>query len=99
MSEMCSTCGLPEELCVCEDVSKTSSDVLVELEERKFNDVTIVKSIPSGIDKSDLASYLKSNLACGGTVNDNGNIELQGDHLGNVEELLEQEGYNLTVSA
>lgn len=97
MAEMCNTCGLPEELCVCEDVSKGSSEVTIEVEERKFNDVTLVRGVPDDIDKSELASTLKSNLACGGTINDDGSIELQGDHRDRIGALLEDEGFTVVA--
>jgi translation initiation factor 1 len=79
-------------------VSKGNSEVQIEVEERKFNDVTLVMDVPEDIDKSSLSSVLKSNLACGGTINDDGNIELQGDHRGRVDDLLEQEGFKLSQS-
>lgn len=92
MSETCDTCGLPDELCVCDDVERTETVLTVTVEERKYNDVTLVEGVES--NKEDLASELKSTLACGGTVKD-GKIELQGDHTGRVEDELEDRGYEV----
>jgi len=42
-----------------------------------------------------LASNLKRSLGCGGTIQDDGTIELQGDHRDRVPELLAE--YNIRV--
>lgn len=98
MAEICSTCGLPEELCVCEDVSKDEVTLEIKTEERSYNKtVTLVIGLPDDVDKSSLASKLKSQLACGGTINDSGNIELQGQHLNRIGPILEDEGYEIDI--
>ena len=81
MSEVCRTCGLVKELCVCETIAKESQKIFVYLENKKFNKFyTIVEGIDEKeIDLKDLAKKLKSELACGGTIK-NGKIELQGVH-------------------
>jgi translation initiation factor 1 len=81
MSEICSTCGLPKELCVCETIAKESQKILVTVVKKKFGKVsTIISGMnETEIDLKDLAKNLKNKLACGGTAKD-GKIELQGDH-------------------
>lgn len=95
MSEICTTCGLPKELCVCESIAKETQKIKVYLEKKKFNKVyTIIEGIDEKeIDLKEIAKKLKTKLACGGTVK-NGRIELQGDHKQRVRGFLIQIGFS-----
>lgn len=94
MSEVCPTCGLPKQLCVCETIAKEEQRITVTTIKRKFGKVTtIVKGMdPKSIDLWDLAKKLKSFFACGGTVKDNA-VELQGDHKTKVKAVLVKLGF------
>ncbi|MBU0616042.1 MAG: translation initiation factor [Nanoarchaeota archaeon] len=94
MSEVCQTCGLPKELCVCETIAKESQKIIISLDKKKFGKVyTIVEGIESKeIDIKDLAKKLKSKFACGGTSKQ-GRIELQGDHKNKVKDVLLEVGF------
>ena len=66
----CSVCGLPNELCVCSDVDKTSSLIEIKVERRKYGKFW---SVVSGIDvePSELKTIvkeIKNKMACGGTI-------------------------------
>lgn len=94
MAEICPTCGLPLDICVCGEIGKEQQRIRVRLETRKWGRaVTIV----NGIDDKDtdlgrLAQKLKSFCACGGTAK-NSEIILQGDHREKVRSYLVQLGY------
>ena len=94
MSETCTRCGLPKELCVCETIAKESQKIIIRLEKKKFNKIsTIVEGIDEKeINLKDVAKKLKSKFACGGTAK-KGRIELQGDHKQKVKEILVQSGF------
>lgn len=82
-SEHCATCSLPLELCVCEDIETTSSPVSVSIDNRRYGKtVTIVAAPELSAEKlAKLATHLKRSLATGGTYHEqDGRIELQGDH-------------------
>ncbi len=65
--------------------------LIVRIEKRTFGKtVTIIEGEIE--DRKKLASYLKSNLACGGTVKE-GRIELQGDHRKKIKDLLVKYGF------
>jgi translation initiation factor 1 len=86
---ICSTCGLPRELCVCESIAKQSQKISIAIEKKKFGKVyTVIMGIDKKeIDIEDLLKKLKSRLACGGTAK-NDKIELQGNHLQKTREML-----------
>ena len=94
MAEVCTTCGLPKDLCVCGEIEKEQQRIRIRLETRKFGRPT---TIIDGIDnkKTDLAEIahkLKAYCACGGTSK-NGQIMLQGDHRDRIREFLIKAGY------
>ena len=93
---ICPTCGLPRELCICEEVAKEQQRINVKMNKRRYGkEVTIIEGLdPDDIDLEDLTKHLKSKLACGGTIK-GGTIELQGNHLDRVKQLLAQKGYKL----
>jgi translation initiation factor 1 len=94
MAEICSVCGLPEELCACEDIAREQQDIRIATTKRRYGKVvTIITGInPTDIDLEDLARYLKNKCAAGGTVKD-GIIELQGDHKKKALQALKEKGY------
>ncbi len=94
MSEICTRCGLPKELCVCETIAKESQTIKIRLEKKKFGKIyTVVAGIDEKeINMKDLTKQLKSKLACGGTVKQ-GKIELQGDHKQRVKDFLMEFGF------
>lgn len=95
MTKMCDVCGLPQELCICEDISKKETTIDVYIDERKFNHVTIASGFDTDdMDISELSSELKSKFACGGTFNEN-KIELQGNHQDKLVETLKEKGFNI----
>lgn len=94
MTDICETCGLPKDLCVCESIAKESQTIEVRLEQKKFKkNYTVVDGIDTKeIDIKELGSKLKAKLACGGTVKD-GKVELQGDHRSRAKEILVELGF------
>ena len=94
MSEVCPTCGLPKDLCVCETIAQAEQQITVRVVKRRFGKLS---TIISGIDDKtinlkELGKKLKSRLACGGTTKDK-NIELQGNHLEKAKQYIIEEGF------
>ena len=81
MAEVCTTCGLPKDLCVCGEIEKEQQRIRIRLETRKFGRPT---TVIDGMDEKttdlqEMAHKLKAFCACGGTSK-GGQIMLQGDH-------------------
>ena len=93
-NNICKKCGLPVDLCICEQIAKENQNIIVSIENRKYNkNVTIVKGISSdGINIKNLVKTFKKKLACGGSFK-NSNIELQGSHSERVKEILVKNGF------
>ena len=94
MTDICDTCGLPKDRCVCESIEKESQTIEVRLEQKKFRkNYTVVDGIDvKEIDIKELGSKLMAKLARGGTVKD-GKVELQGDHRSRAKEILVELGF------
>lgn len=94
MSEICTTCGLSKDLCVCETIARESQKITVTLDKKKFGKpYTIIHGVNEHeVDMKDLAKKLKNRFACGGTAKD-GIIELQGDHRRHVKDELVKLGF------
>tara|TARA_B100001013_G_scaffold309090_1_gene213333 strand:- start:208 stop:516 length:309 start_codon:yes stop_codon:yes gene_type:complete len=98
MAEICKNCGLPKDLCVCEELDKDDLSILVKLELRKFRKpTTIIEGLNSkNHDLKKMTYNLKKKLACGGAIKDE-IIIIQGDHRDLVKEYLVSEGFDESV--
>ncbi len=70
IEDTCSVCGLPQELCVCGEIEKSSSVIEVKTERRKYGKLWVVIT---GIDADpaelkDILKKIKNKMACGGTI-------------------------------
>jgi len=97
---ICPKCGLPKELCTCEEI-KTSESIKIYSEKRKFGKfVTIVKGVDKG-NMENMATILKKSLGCGGTIRKENNgdeiIELQGDHKSRIVGILVKAGFSRDI--
>ena len=92
--EICPKCGLPEQACVCEQITKSSQRIKVSTDRKRYGKiVTVVKGFDNSIDVKKIAKSLKNELACGGTSKDR-IIELQGDHTRRIKDLLVKLGFD-----
>ena len=95
MSEICEKCGLPKDICACEDIAKERQVITIKQVERRFGKIiTMVEGVdPKSVDLKELTKQLKQKLACGGTYK-NGAIELQGRHSSKVRDELIKLGFS-----
>jgi translation initiation factor 1 len=94
---ICPTCGLPKEICVCEDLGRETTLLSVDVDTRRYGKaVTVVRGLESSPDEAEkLARDLKRSLATGGSGKA-GVIVLQGDRRKDVRRILEERGYRVS---
>ena len=93
MADICSTCALPIEICVCDDIAREQQEIRVRIEKRRYGKLmTVLEGLGSDIDITDLLKTLKTKCATGGTYKD-GAIELQGNHTRKVKIILGDMGF------
>ena len=93
MADICSTCALPVEICVCEDIAREQQEIRVRIEKRRYGKLmTVLEGLGSDIDITDLLKTLKTKCATGGTYKA-GAIELQGNHTRKVKIILGDMGF------
>jgi translation initiation factor 1 len=81
------------DLCVCETIAQEEAKITVNVERRKWGRLTtVISGFDKNIDIGDMATKLKSKLACGGAAK-HGHVELQGDHRGVITEVLAKLGF------
>ncbi len=62
MAEICPVCGLPKELCMCEEIARGQQTVRISTDSRRYGKtVTVIDGIDENdIDIGDLAKQLKN---------------------------------------
>ena len=90
---ICSKCGLPEELCACEGMSKGGQRIKIRFDRRKYRKTVTVIDGFEHANLQNMAKDLKQRLACGGTVKGD-KIELQGDHRQKIVSALVEMGFS-----
>lgn len=98
IEEICSICGLPNELCVCDQSQKDSSLIEIKIEKRKYGKLwAIVLGINVESPKLKLIlKNIKNKLACGGTVKGK-SLEIlfgKNDRIPDLIKVLVDEGFN-----
>lgn len=89
----CPKCGLPEELCACEEITREGQRIRITSDRRKYGKIVTIVNGVNNVDAEKVAKQLRKKLACGGTVREN-TIELQGDHMNRIKDLLADMGFS-----
>lgn len=93
MPETCPNCGLPRDICVCETIAKEKESIKVYIERGRYGkEVTVIDGFSNDVNKKNVAKELKQKLACGGTIKE-GAVQLQGNHVHKVKEILVRMGF------
>ncbi|MCK5040333.1 MAG: stress response translation initiation inhibitor YciH [Candidatus Aenigmarchaeota archaeon] len=94
MGDICSKCGLPKELCICNTLFKEQQNIKVFTLKKRFGKfATIVDGINTkDVNIKELGKKLKAHLACGGTIKED-RIELQGNQKPKVIAFLKKQGF------
>ena len=81
---------------VAPQVPANQQTLRLSVEKRKKGKwVTVIRNLATGNEHSELLTYLKNSCGAGGTVQDSTTIEIQGDHLSRIQDLLRNQGYHL----
>ncbi len=89
----CPRCGLPEELCVCEEMTKEAQRIRIRSDKRKYGKVVTIVDGLDNMNMQKIAKELRQKLACGGTIRGE-QIELQGDHVNKIKRILMDMGFS-----
>ncbi|RLI95841.1 MAG: stress response translation initiation inhibitor YciH [Candidatus Altiarchaeales archaeon] len=89
----CPRCGLPEELCVCEEMTKEAQRIRIRSDKRKYGKVVTIVDGLDDMNMQKIAKELRQKLACGGTIRGE-QIELQGDHVNKIKRILMDMGFS-----
>ncbi len=92
MNKVCPRCGLPKELCVCDDISRGQQKIRVKSDKRTYGKIVTVIDGFQEMDIAKIAKQLKRKFACGGTSK-NSQIVLQGNHLSKMKAELVKLGF------
>lgn len=98
LNNTCPVCGLPNELCVCQEIEKNTSLIEIKVEKRKYGKLW---AVVSGIDADsegikNIMKSIKNKMACGGTVKGK-SIEIlfgKSDKTKELIDILVKEGFN-----
>lgn len=85
---LCPKCHNAQEACIC---PRGKIRIRLEKKGRGGKTVTVITNVPLN-SLNQLAKHLKSRLGCGGAIKDS-DIEIQGDKVSQVSELMKKEGY------
>lgn len=92
-SGVCQKCGLPKDLCICETMAREEEKIKVSLADKRFGKkATVITGVSGDVDIKNVVKELKTKLACGGTFK-NKTIELQGNHMKRVRDILVKMGF------
>jgi translation initiation factor 1 len=93
--DLSSVSGLPPELGIDDDLKRTQQRLRIDTDRRRYGKaVTIVRGFDRDANLKEIASTLKSRLACGGTAEPD-EIVLQGNHVERATAVLRDLGYTL----
>lgn len=91
-SYVCENCGMSEDLCVCHKIDRAEEKVVIKLDEHTGEKTTSINDIESSEEMNTLEKTLNSKLECKGSLKQD-HIELQGNHVGQVKDILIKKGY------
>lgn len=100
MADVCNMCGLPIDVCSCQEIAREQLEVSIKVERRRYGKmVTVVEGFEGSndVDLPSLARKLKTTCASGGTVK-GCKIEIQGDHKRRLSKVLRDMGFNVKSS-